>query len=55
MDAYKRLVKDSMDLVKANKIIERLNQTLSKKNEELNKIKNTNQNSKMDHLTPVSY
>lgn len=49
-DAYERLIKDSIDLLKANEKIIKLNQTLCKKDEELNKIKNSNQNSNMDHL-----
>lgn len=55
MDAYKRLTENSIDLLKANKIFEKLNQTISKKDEEINKIKNINRNSNMDHLSPVIY
>lgn len=54
MEIYRRLIKDSIDLVKANEILEKLNRKISERDAELQKIKTENSNSKMDHLSAVS-
>lgn len=52
LDTYKKLIDDSILLLKANKTIDKLNQAISKKDEEL---KNGKQSSEMEHLSPVNY
>lgn len=52
MEVYKRLVTASVDVLKANEFIQKLNNTIKKKDAEIEHLKQASSN--MDHLTPVS-
>lgn len=51
MELYKKLVQTSMDLIKANRTIEKLNELIRMKDAVIEKLKVGEQNA---HLTPVS-
>lgn len=53
MEIYRRLIQNSVDLVKANETIKKLNRKISKRDTELQKMKAEKSNSEI-HLSAVS-